>query len=92
MKNILVTTNKANLLVYTETLTEEELTEFINALRRPSEHVIDTCEVQQDELQYYCIDSRVWADTPTKETAIRQLTEKWNNQQTNYYEQKNRTD
>ena len=30
------------------------------------EHVRDCYEVSQEDLQYYCIDGRVWVDTPQK--------------------------
>ena len=36
------------------------------------EKVIEVYHVPQDELQYYCIGGRVWADTPEKVAKVRE--------------------
>ena len=35
--------------------------------------IVDIAEIRQDDIQYYCIDGRVWWDTPEKESAVRKV-------------------
>lgn len=71
IKNIIVCAENETTLVYCKTLTIEEVRKWCEAVR--IEGLTDVYEVKQDELQYYCIDSRVWADTPKKEQDVRSL-------------------
>ena len=56
-------------LVYTYDLTEEEVKQW--AEKVTDTKVIEVYHVPQEDLQYYCIGGRVWADTPEKVEIIR---------------------
>lgn len=68
VKNMLITDERENTLVYCLTLTEDELRQFCETC---DVHPTDICEIRDDEIQYYVIDGRVWIDTPEKEAAAR---------------------
>lgn len=74
IKNIIVCGENETTLVYVLTLTVEEVRKWCEAAK--IEGLTDVYEVKQDELQYYCIDSRVWADTPKEEQRVRSLISK----------------
>ena len=63
-------TNGETTIVYCLTLTEDEI-------KKMCEHcgikIVDIAEIRQDDIQYYCIDGRVWWDTPEKESAVRKV-------------------
>ena len=63
-------TNGETTIVYCLTLTEDEI-------KKMYEHcgikIVDIAEIRQDDIQYYCIDGRVWWDTPEKESAVRKV-------------------
>ena len=70
VKNMFVSfENGDNCLVYTEELTEDEVKRF--AEKATSQSVIDIYCVPQEELQYYCINDRVWLETPEKAESVR---------------------
>lgn len=70
MKNLFVNfDNGDNILVYTSELTEEEVWTWTEKVT--GEKVIEVYHVPQEDLQYYCIGGRVWADTPEKADVIR---------------------
>ena len=73
VKNVFVSDEKENTLIYCLTLTEEEIRKFCETC---DVHPIDICELRDDEIQYYLIDGRVWIDTPEKETIVRQRIKK----------------
>lgn len=58
-----------NCLVYTEDLSEDEVKRW--AEKATGEKVSEVYHVPQEELQYYCIDGRVWALKPEKVAQIR---------------------
>lgn len=68
VKNILLQVGGESVLVYTLTLTIEDVCKYAELVLH--EKPTDAYEVKQDELQYYCIDGRVYIDTPEKETAV----------------------
>lgn len=72
MKNIFISfENGESVLIYTETLTTEECEKFAN--KAAGSKVIDCYPIQDNEIQFYCIDGRVWADTPEKENKVRAI-------------------
>ena len=71
MKNIFISfENGENILIYTETLTIEECEKWCN---KAVGEVIDCYPIEDDEIQYYHLDGRVWADTPQKEEKVRNI-------------------
>ena len=71
VKNIFVNFEDGdNMLVYTYELTEEEVTAWANRACAPNK-VVEAYHVPQDQLQYYCIGGRVWADTPEQVAKVR---------------------
>lgn len=59
MKNILVSLSTGELvLIYTPTLNPDECSQW--AHRALHTEVVDSYEVQDTDLQYYCIDDRVY--------------------------------
>lgn len=63
-----------NVLIYAgEGLSLEECRKFA---QKVGGAVADAYEVGADELQYYCIDSRVWADTPEKIQKLKNIINK----------------
>lgn len=72
MKNIFISfENGENLLMYTETLTTEECQKF--AVKYAGSEVIDCYPIEDNDIQFYCIDGRIWADTPQKEEKVRNI-------------------
>ena len=77
MKNIFISFESGDsALMYTETLTAEECVKFANVVNK--EHavldaVIDCYEIADDDIQYYCINGLIWADTPERESRIRAI-------------------
>lgn len=70
MKNLFVNfDNGDNILVYTSELSEEEVWTWTEKVT--GEKVTEVYHVPQEDLQYYCIGGRVWADTPEKADVIR---------------------
>lgn len=70
MKNLFVNfDNGDSILVYTSELSEEEVWTW--AEKVTGVKVIEVYHVPQEDLQYYCIGGRVWADTPEKADVIR---------------------
>ena len=70
IKNLFVNfENGENCLVYTYELSEDEVKQF--AEKVTGEKVIEVYHVPQNDLQYYCIDGRTWADTPEKVAKVR---------------------
>lgn len=70
VKNMLITDENENTLIYCLTLTKNEIRKFCEM---NDVYPTDICEVRDDEIQYYIIDGRVWIDTPEKEAAVRRL-------------------
>lgn len=64
-KNIFLNMGDESVLVYCKTLSVDDVCKFAEAVLH--EKPIEGYEVKQEELQYYCIDGRVWIDTPDKE-------------------------
>lgn len=67
--------NGDNVLFYVETESGIDTA----AIKRFAEKVtgnkvLDCYQVKQEELEFYCIDGRVWIDTPEKIEKIKQLT------------------
>lgn len=58
------------IVIYTYDLTEEEITKFVNLAAAPNK-VTDIVPVEQEMLQYYYIDGRVWLDDPDKVAKVR---------------------
>ena len=58
-------------LVYTYDLTEEDVKQW--AEKVTDTKVIEVYHVPQEDLQYYCIGERIWADTPEKVTKVRSM-------------------
>lgn len=56
--------------IYDTTLSNSEVTLW--AEKYTGDKVRDICEAKQEELQYYCIDSRLWMDEE-KDQKIRNL-------------------
>lgn len=77
MKNIFISFESGDsALMYTETLTAEECAKFANAVNKGHEiydAVIDCYEITDDDIQYYCINGRIWADTPERESRVRAI-------------------
>ena len=70
IKNLFVNfENGDSCLVYTYELTEDEVKKF--AEKVTGNKVIEVYHVPQDDLQYYCIGGRVWADTPELAAKVR---------------------
>lgn len=70
MKNLFVNfDNGDNILVYTSELSEEEVWAW--AEKVTGVKVTEVYHIPQEDLQYYCIGGRVWADTPEKADVIR---------------------
>lgn len=57
-------------IFYCISLTAEEIEKFCNYC---GVEVVDIGEIKQEEIQYYCVDGRVWCDTPEKECRLRKL-------------------
>lgn len=73
VKNIIITSDCETTLVYCLTLTVDEVKKFAGYCKI---NVNDVYEVKDEELQYYCIDGRFYADTEAKENRIRKLISK----------------
>ena len=72
MKNIFISFESGDsTLIYTETLTAEECEKFANIAS--GDIVIDCYEIADNDIQYYCINGCVWADTPEKESKVRAI-------------------
>jgi hypothetical protein len=72
MKNIFISLeNGADVLFYTNTLTIEDCQKF--AEKTTGYKVIDCYLIEDNEIQFYCLDGRVWADTPEKENKVRTI-------------------
>ena len=72
VKNLFVNLeNGDNFLVYTYELTEKEVEEWVNKVLENNK-VLEVYHIPQEDLQYYCINGRVWADTPEKVAKVRQ--------------------
>ena len=70
IKNLFVNfENGDSCLVYTYDLTEDEVKQFVEKVT--GNEVIEVYHVPQDDLQYYCIGGRVWADTPELVAKVR---------------------
>lgn len=70
VKNLFVNfENGDSCLVYTYELTEDEVKKFCEIVTGTK--VVEVYHVPQDDLQYYCIGGRVWADTPEKVEIVR---------------------
>jgi len=61
--------NGENILVYTYELSAQEVKQWVE--KSTGEDVTDIYHVPQDQLQYYCIDGRVWADTSEQVAKVR---------------------
>ncbi len=71
VKNFLIKGDNEELVcVYCLTLTEDELKYFA---AKSGVNVHDVFEVYQEELQYYCLDGRVYIDTLEKEKLVRNM-------------------
>lgn len=73
VKNIIITSDRETTLVYCLTLTVDEVKKFAEYSKI---NVNDAFEVKDEELHYYCIDGRFYADTEAKENRIRKLISK----------------
>ena len=72
MKNIFISLeNGENVLIYTETLTTEECQKFAD--KTTGAKVIDCYPIEDNEIQLYCLDGRIWADTPEKEAKVKAI-------------------
>ena len=70
VKNLFVNfENGENCLVYTYDLSEDEVKQWCE--KATNNKVIEVYHVPQNDLQYYCIDGRVWADTPEQVAKVR---------------------
>ena len=56
--------NETNVFYAMPEITEEQITKFVAKVTKLK--VDDIYEEKQSNLQYYCIDGRVWIDTPEK--------------------------
>ena len=66
---VLLTTEKGEtIVIYTPSLTPEECASWARAALRVE--VIDSVAIRPEELQYYCIDARVW-NTAAEDRAAR---------------------
>lgn len=64
--------NGDNVLIYTDQqLSHETIKAF--AEKATGNAVLEVYHVPQEELQYYCIDSRIWVDTPEKAEKLKQI-------------------
>lgn len=73
MKNVLIQDGKLGelTLVYcADDVTTEELSDFY--CKRTEGEITDIFEEKQSNLQYYCIDGRVWIDTDEKVARMRE--------------------
>ena len=72
MKNIFISFESGDsTLIYTENLSVEECGKFAN--KASGDVVIDCYEIADNDIQYYCINGRVWIDTPEKEDKVRAI-------------------
>ena len=72
MKNVFISFESGNnLLIYTENLTTEECEKIIN--KATDEVIVDCYEIADNDIQFYCIDERIWIDTPEKENKLRAM-------------------
>lgn len=71
VKNMMVSCECENTLVYCLTLSGREIEKFFQAVVHATP--TDIVECRDDELQYYIIDGRVWADTPELEKRVREI-------------------
>lgn len=74
VKNYLVDlSNGETVCVYVsdKSINENVLTRFAENVT--NEKVLDCYEVPQDDLQYYCIEGRVWIDTAEKVEKVKEL-------------------
>lgn len=69
LKNMIISDNGVNTLVYCLTLTQGELAKWYEFVigTKPT----DVFEIREEEVQYYLIDGRVWCDTEKKEGVVR---------------------
>lgn len=73
VRNIFVNFGEETALIYCLTLTIEQIRQWCEKIGHTP---VDIYELKQEELQYYCIDGRVFVDTPEKEVAvIKQISE-----------------
>ncbi len=63
----------SSMLVYTEELSEQEVQQWAEITHGK---VIEVYHIPQEELQYYCIDERVWAYEPDTIAAMREVISK----------------
>lgn len=73
MKNVLIQDQKLGeltLIYCADNVTTEELSNFYS--KRTEGEVSDIFEEKQSNLQYYCIDGRVWIDTDEKVARMRE--------------------
>lgn len=70
VKNIIVTEETGLMVIYCLTLTFDEIRAWCE---KCGACPVDIYEEKQENLQYLCIDGRVWCDTPEKEETIRRL-------------------
>lgn len=69
-KNLFVNfENGENILVHTYDLSESEVKRFAELVT--GERVLEVYHIPQEDLQYYCIDDRVYIDTPNKVENVR---------------------
>lgn len=73
VRNIIISAYGELTLVYCLTLTIDEVTRYAKDCGL---EVDDVYEVKQEELQYYCIDGRVWIDTEQREEKVRAILSK----------------
>lgn len=72
MKNIFISLdNGENMLIYTNTLSIYECSIWVE--KATSAKIIDIYPIEDNEIQFYCIDGRVWADTPKIESKVREI-------------------
>lgn len=60
-----------SVLVYTYELTEEEVKAWVE--KHSGEKAIECYHIPQDQLQFYCIGLRLWADTPELAEKFRKM-------------------
>ena len=63
----------SSILVYCNQPNIEEETIKKFAEKVTGDNVVEVYHVPQEDLQYYCIDNRVWVDSPEKAEKLRQI-------------------
>ena len=69
VKNLFVNfEDGSNAIVYTRDLSTDEVKKWAELVQGP---VVEVYHIPQNDLQYYCIDERIWADNEKAAARIR---------------------